>query len=124
MPIFFVTSGMAIDPSAVAENKGAFAAVFVLIILARGLPVFLVTRFAGPRDERQGVSESAAVAAFAATGLPIIVAVTAVSVTAGHMTEQDASVLVAAGAATVLLLPMLGTLLAQSDPEQVRDQPG
>ena len=86
--------------------------------------MFLVTRFAGPRDERQGVSESAAVAAFAATGLPIIVAVTAVSVTAGHMTDQDASVLVAAGAATVLLLPMLGTLLAQSDPEQVRDQPG
>jgi Kef-type K+ transport system membrane component KefB len=116
VPIFFVTSGMAIDPSAVAENMEAFAAVFALIILARGVPVFLVTRFAGPPDQRQGVRESAAVAAFAATGLPIIVAVTAVSVTAGHMTDQDASILVAAGAATVLLLPMLGTLLAQSEP--------
>jgi hypothetical protein len=51
------------------------------------------------------------VAAYCATGLPIIVAVTSVAVSAGEMSSANASLLVGAGAATVLLFPMAGTLL-------------
>ena len=42
IPIFFVTSGMVVDPDAIAENPGGLLAVLGLILLARGLPVFLV----------------------------------------------------------------------------------
>jgi hypothetical protein len=58
---------------------------------------------------------------YAATGLPIIVAVTSVAVSAGQMSTTNASVLVAGGAITVLLLPMLATLLG-GDTGNVRDE--
>lgn len=103
VPVFFVTSGMAIDLGAVTGRPFAFAAVIALILIARGIPVLLSSRYAGGLDLR----DSAAVAFFSATGLPIIVAVTSVSVEAGQMTSENASTLVAAGAATVLLCPLL-----------------
>jgi hypothetical protein len=53
-------------------------------------------------------------ALFGSTGLPIIVAVTSVAVAAGQMTDTNASVLVAGGAITVLVCPLLAqTLLAR-----------
>jgi len=51
------------------------------------------------------------VALYATTGLPLIVAVTGVAVDAGEMSSANASILVAAGAITVLALPMLATVL-------------
>ena len=117
VPVFFVTSGMAIDPRAIGRNPGAFAAVLALILIARALPVFISSRFLGPPQDRFDTRDGAAVALFAATGLPIIVAVTSVSVSSGEMSTESASVLVGAGATTVLLLPMLATvLLGRSQP--------
>ena len=115
IPIFFVTSGMAIDPRAILDHPDAFVAVIALIVLARGVPVLLVSRFSRTAGGRLGGRESLAVAAYCATGLPIIVAVTSVAVTAGEMTGANASLLVGAGAATVLLFPMAGTLLLGRD---------
>jgi Kef-type K+ transport system membrane component KefB len=111
IPIFFVTSGMAIDPRAIVENPGGFLAVIALIMVARGLPVLLVSRFSRTAGGPLGGRDSLAVAAYCATGLPIIVAVTSVAVSAGEMSSANASLLVGAGAATVLLFPMTGTLL-------------
>ena len=116
VPIFFVTSGMAIDPDAIADEPLAFVAVLVLILLVRGGPVLLATRLLGDRP-RLGMRDSLTVASYASTGLPIIVAVTAVSVHAGQMSNESASILVAAGAATVLICPLLAsTLLGQLQP--------
>jgi Kef-type K+ transport system membrane component KefB len=117
IPVFFVTSGMAIDPEAIAEEPWVFVVVLVLILLVRGGPVFLVTRYSpdaeGPAfDTRQSLG----VGFFAATGLPIIVAVTSVAVSNGQMTATNASVLVAAGAVTVLLFPMTATLILADRP--------
>ena len=53
---------------------------------------------------------------FASTGLPIIVAVTSVAVTAGQMTQTNASVLVAGGAMTVLVCPLLAQTLCTETP--------
>lgn len=50
--------------------------------------------------------QSTQIALYGATGLPIIVAVTAVAVKSEHMSRSNASLLVAGGAITVLLLPM------------------
>ncbi|MFC4602325.1 cation:proton antiporter [Rhodococcus kronopolitis] len=115
IPIFFVTSGMAIDVKAVAAAPGILLAFLVLILLVRGLPVFFAERFdRGPdqKDPPPTVRERGQVALYAATGLPLIVAVTEVAVNAGQMTESNASILVAAGAITVLVLPLTASLLA------------
>ncbi|MFJ7624614.1 cation:proton antiporter, partial [Rhodococcus erythropolis] len=50
-----------------------------------------------------------------ATGLPMIVAVTGAAVDAHQMSSDNASILVAAGAITVLLLPMIATLLTKKE---------
>ncbi|MBP1157976.1 Kef-type K+ transport system membrane component KefB [Rhodococcus sp. PvR044] len=122
IPIFFVTSGMAIDVKAVAAAPGILLAFLVLILLVRGLPVFFAERFdRGPelKDPQPTVRERGQVALYAATGLPLIVAVTGVAVNAGQMTESNASILVAAGAITVLVLPLSASLLAPKAPKKV-----
>ena len=99
VPVFFVTSGMAIDFEAVVEDWQVAAAFFVSILLIRGLPVLVAFRHIGRRDSVQ-------LALFSATGLPIIVAVTTIAVDAGLMHQAGQSVMVAAGMVTVLVLPL------------------
>ncbi len=118
IPVFFVTSGMAIDPAAVAQEPLSLVVFLLLILLVRGVPVWLATRF-----DRDAVTrlpmfdgrDSLRVGLYAATGLPIIVAVTSVAVEAGEMGTANASVLVAGGAITVLVLPLTATLLARPE---------
>jgi len=114
IPVFFVTSGMAIDARAVAAAPAVLIIFVLLIVAVRGLPVFVSSRL--ERDRLSGARlfgtrESVRIGLFAATGLPIIVAVTATAVSAGQMTEANASVLVAGGAVTVLTMPLLATFL-------------
>jgi len=116
IPIFFVTSGMAIDPAAVASAPGELAVFVALIFVIRGGWVFVAERFFRGDGARQSLS----VALFAATGLPIIVAVTSSAVSAGQMTQHNASVLIAGGALTVLICPLAATLLmGRSEPAAV-----
>jgi Kef-type K+ transport system membrane component KefB len=122
IPVFFVTSGMAIDPDALVEEPWVLLIFVALIVLLRGGPVYVATRLdRGATGDRTDRRESLQVALYAATGLPIIVAVTSVAVSAGQMSTTNASVLVAGGAITVLLLPMLATLLG-GDTGNVRDE--
>jgi Kef-type K+ transport system membrane component KefB len=115
IPIFFLTSGMAIDPAAVADEPFALVAFVALILVVRGGAVYVATR----TMREDGVptfdgAESAAMALFGSTGLPIIVAVTSVAVSAGQMTATNASVLVAGGAVTVLVCPLLAQRLLRT----------
>jgi Kef-type K+ transport system membrane component KefB len=116
IPIFFITSGMAIDVSAVAASPGILIAflILILIVVVRGVPVFFVTKFEKVEPPFT-TRESAQVALYGATGLPMIVAVTGAAVDAHQMSSDNASILVAAGAITVLLLPMLATLLTKKE---------
>ncbi|GAA1763328.1 cation:proton antiporter [Nocardioides hankookensis] len=123
IPVFFITSGMAIDPMAVVDEPVALVAFLGLILLVRGGLVLAATRTT--REEGHRVfdgRESLAMGLFASTGLPIIVAVTAVAVDAGEMTPINASVLVAGGAITVLVCPLLAQrlLTRRTHPETVR----
>lgn len=119
IPIFFVTSGMAIDVSAVADEPGVLAAFLALLVVVRGLPVFVASRYDGIAsfDTR----ESLQVALYSTTGLPLIVAVTGVAVSAGQMSNATASILVAAGAISVLILPMLAGFLVRRSPTSPGD---
>ncbi|MGW4478687.1 cation:proton antiporter [Rhodococcus triatomae] len=116
IPVFFVTSGMAIDVSAVIASPGVLVIFVVLIVLVRGLPVFLAEKFdRGPDGlaPPPTIRERTQVALYSATALPLIVAVTGVAVDAGQMTTENASILVAAGAITVLALPTAASLIGR-----------
>jgi Kef-type K+ transport system membrane component KefB len=114
IPVFFVTSGMAIDAAAVASEPVVLAVFVLLILVARGGPVFVSERLHDKRSMRPGSGRDAAsIALYSSTGLPIIVAVTSTAVSAGQMSTTNASVLVAGGAITVLVFPLLATLLLE-----------
>jgi Kef-type K+ transport system membrane component KefB len=128
IPIFFITSGMAIDPRAVAAEPMALIAFVVLILIVRGGPIFLASSLerdppGGPRAFTR--PDSLRIALYGATGLPIIVAVTSVAVKSGQMTDQHASLLIAGGAITVLALPMAASLLgggqSRPSPDEIVD---
>ncbi|GAB91632.1 putative solute/hydrogen antiporter [Gordonia rhizosphera NBRC 16068] len=107
IPIFFVTSGMGIDVEAVVGEPGVWLLFVVSIAIARGLPVWLSERYVPHGANLPSPRERAQLALYAATGLPIIVAVTQFATSAELMSNELASILVAAGATTVLVFPMM-----------------
>ena len=117
IPVFFVVSGMNIDVQGVASRPGMLILIIALLVLCRGVPVFIATRW-----EREGgvfdLRERTQIALYSATGLPLIVAVTTVAVQAGDMSATNASVIVAAGAITVLVFPAAALLLGRGEVEE------
>ncbi|MEU4311409.1 cation:proton antiporter [Nocardia sp. NPDC024068] len=107
IPIFFVVSGMGIDPAAVADKPLTWVVFVVAIALARGSTVWLSERFVPHGANLEFPHERVQLALYAATGLPIIVAVTQVATRSELITAELASTLVAAGATTVLLFPLI-----------------
>lgn len=122
VPIFFVTSGMAIRVSVSADSLRLVGAFLVSLVLVRGLPVWVVSRLERRRDGSRAFSlrQSVQIAVYSTTALPIIVAVTQVAVDGGAMSQSFASTLVVAGAVSVLVMPALGLALgADADREPV-----
>lgn len=124
IPIFFIVSGADIDISAVAGNPALLIAFIVALLLIRAIPVFLAMTLdckANPMSAYHRIT----VAIYCTTALPIIVAVTSVATAAGTMRQATASTLVAAGAVTVFLMPLLGSItyrIAEMHPvEAVRE---
>lgn len=108
IPLFFVVSGANLDIISIIENPGRLAVFFALLLVARGLPQFFLYRSVLP-DTR----ERARFSLLVATGLPIIVAVTALEVETGIMDPRNAAALVGAGALSVLVFPLLGNWLVR-----------
>ena len=113
IPIFFVTSGMNISLSAVAGYPFLLVAFVGAILVVRGAPIVLMERFHGS-IERVGWTDATCIGLYGATGLPIIVAVTELGVTTGVLPSWLASLLVVAGAMSVLLFPLLAFLLGRA----------
>ncbi|CAB0594465.1 cation:proton antiporter [Corynebacterium diphtheriae] len=113
IPVFFVCSGMAINPQAVAEKPWLLVALVPLFYVTRGLPIFLREMFFSTGSEVSGWKESLQLSLYAATALPIIVAVTEVATHSKLLSTDNASILVAAGSVTVLLFPLIGNLITQ-----------
>jgi Kef-type K+ transport system membrane component KefB len=105
---------MAIDPAAIAADPLGLVIFVIAILVIRGGPIYVSSRTERNPDTQKHIFsdfQSAQIALYGATGLPIIVAVTAVAVKSEHMSSSNASLLVAGGAITVLLLPMTAALL-------------
>lgn len=109
IPIFFVVSGAKINLMAVFAQPLLLVGFIVMLLLVRAVPIFVA--LSTGKDTRDISSHNRlTVALYCTTALPIIVAVTSVAVSAGAMSQETASVLVAAGAITVFLMPLLATL--------------
>jgi flagellin-like protein len=104
VPIFFIYTGVTFDLAALFANPWTMALLVlgvVMLLLVRGLPSLLA---APPGSSRRDL---VATAFFGATGLPIIVAVTAIGVDQGDLPSGTAAALVGAGMLSVLAFPLV-----------------
>lgn len=113
IPLFFIVSGAKIDMSAIAEQPLLLIEFIVLLLFVRTLPIFIALT-TDKESEPLTINERITVALYCTTALPLIVAVTTVAVNAGAMSQTTASVLVAAGGITVLIMPILAQLVMRT----------
>ncbi|WP_194397384.1 cation:proton antiporter [Microbacterium atlanticum] len=108
VPIFFIYTGITFDLEALMADPVLLVLVPVVLValfVVRGLPSTLAVPEGSSRRDRL------AMALLGATGLPIIVAVTAIGVDEGILTTTQQSVLVAGGMLSVLVFPLVGVTL-------------
>ncbi|QSA97479.1 cation:proton antiporter [Methylococcus sp. EFPC2] len=111
IPFFFIVAGMRFDVGALWASPLVpvqIIALLGLLILVRGVPVFLYQQDLPPADRLP-------FALYSATGLPLIVIITEIGVSSGLMAPDRAAVLVSAGMISVFLFPILA--------DRVRKQP-
>ncbi len=113
VPLFFVASGAKVDVRAIGAEPELLGLFILLLLFVRALPIF-VGLSTGRESRTMDVRERLTIAFYCTTALPIIVAVTSVAVSAEAMSQQTASVLVAAGGVTVFLMPLLASVMAHS----------
>jgi Kef-type K+ transport system membrane component KefB len=116
VPFFFVVSGMKLDVSALfASLSGVLKMLmfFLLFLVVRGTPALLLYR--GVLDAR----ERAALALMSSTQLPLVLAITTLAVSSGHMRASTAAALVGAAVLSTLVFPMLGLRLRGDPVEEV-----
>ena len=104
IPFFFVTSGIALDLDSLLSSPGGLLKVPLflgLFLVVRGLPVLLLYRQTLAGADRK------ALALFASTQLPLVVAITTIGVEQGHMRASTAAALVGAAVLSVLIFPSL-----------------
>lgn len=111
IPIFFITTGLRFDLPALAMPATQLRVLLflALLLVVRGLPALLLYTQLGWKDR-------GALAFYSATGLPLIVAIAEIGEKTGRMQSQNCVALVGAGMLSVLLFPMLGSLLATPPP--------
>jgi Kef-type K+ transport system membrane component KefB len=104
IPVFFIDTGIDYDLKALTSEWSTLGLVplfLLLLLVARGLPSFLTAPEGSTSRQRR------AVALYAATGLPLIVAITAIGVERGTLKSSDAAAMVGAGMLSVLVYPFL-----------------
>ena len=120
VPVFFIYTGITFDLAALMREPILFALVpiaVVVLLVVRGLPSMLAAPVGSSRRDR------IAIGVMGATGLPIIVAVTAIGVDENLLTSGAASVLVGAGMLSVLILPLTATAIRGIRPAALRGAP-
>jgi Kef-type K+ transport system membrane component KefB len=107
IPIFFITAGMKFEVSALWSAPLApiqISLLLGLLVLVRGVPVFLYKKELAP-------DEKLPFAFYSATGLPLILIISEIGVSSGVMPTDRAAILVCAGMLSVLLFPILAVRL-------------
>lgn len=111
VPIFFIYTGLTFDLSSLIGDWHILVLVpifLALFLIVRGLPSML----AAPAGS--SAPDLIATGLFGATGLPIIVAVTAIGVATQALTTGTAAALVGAGMLSVLIFPLAALTIRRS----------
>jgi Kef-type K+ transport system membrane component KefB len=105
IPVFFVYSGMNLHLDSIIAAPGRLVGFFVLLLLTRALPVYLVHTRALDRVPRIQL------ALCSATTLPLLVALAEIGRRNGAMLPETAAALVGAGVLSVLVFPTVAVAL-------------
>jgi len=113
VPFFFVASGMKLDVSALFDSPSGVLKMFTflaLFLVVRGAPALLLYRHVlGSRDRMS-------LALLSATQLPLVLAITTLATSSGHMRPSTAAALVGAAVLSTLAFPILGLRLRARRP--------
>jgi Kef-type K+ transport system membrane component KefB len=111
IPVYFVVTGMTFDLDSLLTPTGlALAALFlVLLLVIRALSSLVWLR-------QLGSTQTASLAVFAATGLPLIVAIVDIGMGRGAIAPDVGASLIGAGMISVLAFPLIATALAHTAP--------
>ena len=125
VPIFFLYTGVNFDLEALVTSSSAMLMLPLFVVALLVLRGSTAQLSAPPRAT---VKERTALGLLAATGLPIIVAVTAIGVDHDMIDTGTAAALVGAGMLSVLLFPLIGMVIRGDaarlvDPKLVRETP-
>jgi Kef-type K+ transport system membrane component KefB len=107
IPVFFVTTGVQYDASALVESASTLAMVplFLLaLLLVRGIPALLYRSLLGGR-------QALVAGLMQATSLPFIVAATAIGLDLGLIDAAASAALIGAGLLSVVVFPATGLAL-------------
>ncbi|WP_300611602.1 cation:proton antiporter [Trebonia sp.] len=105
IPIFFVYSGMSIDLRAIAQDPLRLVALFLLLLIVRGLPSLLVYRRDLPARQRVEMTF------ITATSLPLLIALADIGEQDGIMLPATSAALIGAGVLSVLFYPLIAVAL-------------
>jgi Kef-type K+ transport system membrane component KefB len=114
IPIYFVVTGMTFDLDSLLTAGGlALAALFLMLLfVVRGTSALLWVR-------ELSRTETLGLALFAATGLPLIVAIVGIGTDRHAITANVGASLIGAGMISVLAFPLLGNRIIGSRPAVV-----
>jgi Kef-type K+ transport system membrane component KefB len=110
IPIFFITSGMTLDLTAVRQHPLRMLIFFAMLLVVRGLPSLLVYRRVLPFQQRLEMTF------ITATTMPLLVALAEIGEHDGVMLPATAAALIGAGVLSVLVYPLLAVVLHRSAP--------
>jgi Kef-type K+ transport system membrane component KefB len=122
IPFFFVVSGMQLDVAAMFSSVQSVLKLIVffgLFLVVRGAPALLLYRDVLDARERL------ALAFFASTQLPLVIATTTLAHETGHMRSSTAASLVGAAVLSTLVYPIVGLRLrrgVRADPPPAAPQ--
>ena len=108
VPVFFIYTGVTFDLEALLDQPILFLlvpVVLVVMFIVRGIPSMLAAPEGSTRRDRLSIG------LLGATGLPVIVAVTAIGIDEGILSSATAALLVGAGMLSVLLFPLISMSL-------------
>lgn len=118
IPLFFVVSGMKFDLDALTDDAASLFKVplfMVLFLIVRGVPILLVYR------KELGTGSRRALALMSSAGLPLVVVITTIGVETDRMRPGNAAALVGAGMLSVLVFPLVATVLLAREPQRAVD---
>jgi Kef-type K+ transport system membrane component KefB len=107
IPVFFVTTGVRFDLTALTADASNLAMVpvfLVALLVVRGLPALVYRRVLDAR-------RTAVAGVLQATSLPFIVAATAIGAELGLIDVAESAALIGAGLLSVLIFPVVGLAL-------------